>query len=148
HGFDNLGDVLTVSPLLLEKYIAAAKSIVAQGVPLESRAPAESRIPGGRFVSINAQQSHAFDGPLSLSYYKPAKVAHKADIAHGGRYRVILDVTANDRYVDGLFDYNKCRLTFRADDKVLLAQEFSRQGGKPFHFEYDVDWKRGKKELA
>src|SRR5262249_32092889 len=27
-------------------------------------------------------------------------------------------------------------------------QEFSRQGGKPFHFEYDVDWKRGKKELA
>jgi hypothetical protein len=35
HGFDNIGDVLTVSPLLLEKYIAAAETIVAKAVPLE-----------------------------------------------------------------------------------------------------------------
>src|ERR1700730_17026706 len=34
HGFDNISDVLTISPLLLEKYIAAAKSIVTQAVPL------------------------------------------------------------------------------------------------------------------
>ena len=30
HGFDNIGDVLTMSPLLLEKYVAAAKSIIAR----------------------------------------------------------------------------------------------------------------------
>jgi hypothetical protein len=35
HGFDNIADVLTVSPLLLEKYIAAAESIVAKAVPLK-----------------------------------------------------------------------------------------------------------------
>jgi hypothetical protein len=29
HGFDNIGDVLTISPLLLEKYLDAARSIVA-----------------------------------------------------------------------------------------------------------------------
>jgi len=28
HGFDNIGDVLTLSPMLLEKYLAAAKTIV------------------------------------------------------------------------------------------------------------------------
>jgi cytochrome c5 len=32
YGFDTIGDVLTLSPLLLEKYIAAAKVIVAQAV--------------------------------------------------------------------------------------------------------------------
>ncbi|MGC3961089.1 MAG: DUF1587 domain-containing protein [Verrucomicrobiota bacterium] len=30
YGFDNIGDVLTISPMLLEKYLAAAKSIVAE----------------------------------------------------------------------------------------------------------------------
>jgi hypothetical protein len=32
HGFDTLGAVLTVSPLLVEKYVAAAKAIVAQAL--------------------------------------------------------------------------------------------------------------------
>ncbi len=30
YGFDNIGDVLTISPLLLEKYVAAAEAIVKQ----------------------------------------------------------------------------------------------------------------------
>lgn len=33
HGFDNIGDVLTMSPLHLEKYIAAAREIVGQAIP-------------------------------------------------------------------------------------------------------------------
>src|SRR5439155_11037532 len=33
YGFDNIGDVLTVSPLLLEKYMQAAETIVAAAVP-------------------------------------------------------------------------------------------------------------------
>jgi hypothetical protein len=33
HGFDNIGDVLTLSPLLLEKYLEAAQIIVAQLIP-------------------------------------------------------------------------------------------------------------------
>ena len=32
-GFDNLGDVLTLSPMLLEKYLNAAGQIIAQAVP-------------------------------------------------------------------------------------------------------------------
>src|SRR3954447_21556291 len=33
YGFDTIGDVLTVSPLLLEKYVKAAESIVTTAVP-------------------------------------------------------------------------------------------------------------------
>jgi mono/diheme cytochrome c family protein len=32
HGFDNIGDVLTVSPVLLERYLAAAESIVGRAI--------------------------------------------------------------------------------------------------------------------
>jgi len=37
YGFDNIGDVLSVSPLLLEKYLSAAEEIAAQAVAVPSR---------------------------------------------------------------------------------------------------------------
>ncbi len=36
HGFDNIGDVLTLSPMLLEKYLDAAEKIIGQAVPVVS----------------------------------------------------------------------------------------------------------------
>jgi hypothetical protein len=151
HGFDNIGDVLTLSPLLLEKYVAAAKSIVAQAVPAQPLVPAERRIPGQRFLLANAgsAKSPAFsDGPLNLSYYKAATATYEFKADYPGRYQLILQLTANERFVDGQFDYNKCRLAFRSDGKRLLSQEFSRQGGKAYRFEFDQDWTAGKHELA
>ena len=35
YGFDTVGDVLSISPLLMEKYLAAAAQIMAQAIPLE-----------------------------------------------------------------------------------------------------------------
>ena len=32
YGFDNIGDVLSVSPLLLEKYLSAAEAILDQAI--------------------------------------------------------------------------------------------------------------------
>jgi hypothetical protein len=34
HGFDNIADVLTLPPMLMEKYLEAAKTIVAKAVPM------------------------------------------------------------------------------------------------------------------
>jgi hypothetical protein len=147
-GFDTIGDVLTISPLLLEKYIAAARSIVAQAVPTQPWVPAEVRIAAQRFGPTNPKPSGPPDGPLSLSYYKAATAKHDFSVEHSGRYQLVLDLTANETFVDGQFDYNKCRLTFKAGDKVLLSQEFSRQGGKPYRFEVEQDWEAGKQELT
>ncbi|OYU93295.1 MAG: hypothetical protein CFE45_21025, partial [Burkholderiales bacterium PBB5] len=38
HGFDNIGDVLTVSPMLLEKYLDTAQTIIAAAAPMAARA--------------------------------------------------------------------------------------------------------------
>jgi hypothetical protein len=161
HGFDNIGDVLTLSPLLLEKYIAAAKSIVGQAVPSQSRVPPEKRIPGRQFLVANAVSAKSSpaprgtdlksvlpDGPLNLSYYQAATATHEFRAEYPGHYQLVLELTANERFVDGQFDYNKCRLTFTSDGKVLLTQEFSRQGGKAYRFEFDQDWTAGKHALT
>ena len=146
HGFDNIGDVLTLSPLLLEKYLAAADAIIARAVPMVPRVVAERVIPGQQFRSDGGAKDGT--GPLSLSYYDRATVSSKVPVEHNGRYRLILDLTANERYVDGVNDYNRCRLLFRADGEELVRRDFVRQDGKPFHFEFDRDWKAGPHELT
>jgi mono/diheme cytochrome c family protein len=150
HGFDNIGEVLTLSPLLLEKYIAAARAVVAQAVPTSSAVVAEQRLPGRRFRAAGeAPAAEAGDGPLPLSYYKPATVTAAARAAHAGRYQVAVDLTANETYVEGVFDYNKCRLVFKVDGQPRLTQEYTRQGGRPFHYDLDAqDWAAGEHELA
>src|SRR5262245_40330309 len=146
HGFDNIGDVLTLSPLHLEKFIAAARAIVAQAVPTAPLVPAEKRITGRLFGPADSKGPP--DGFLALTYYKAAKASHTHKVEHAGRYQLVVDLSANETFVDGQFDYNKCRLVFKADGKVQLDQQYSRQGGKTYRHEFDVDWKAGDHELT
>ncbi|HEV3237109.1 MAG TPA: DUF1587 domain-containing protein, partial [Gemmataceae bacterium] len=148
HGFDNISDVLTISPLLMEKYIAAAKSIITQAVPTQPLVPAEKRITGQEFTAGDSKPAGRPGGPLKLSYYKPTTATYTLQAEHAGRYVLVLDLTANESYVEGQFDANKCKLVFKSSDKVLLTQEFSRQGGKPYRFEFEQDWVAGKQDLT
>ena len=50
--------------------------------------------------------------------------------------------------MDGVFDYNKCRLIFRADGQEIFNREFVRQDGRAFHYEADRDWQAGPHELS
>src|SRR5687768_11217092 len=49
YGFDNIADVLTVSPLLLEKYMQAAETIVSQAVPTVAYVVRETDVLGSSF---------------------------------------------------------------------------------------------------
>ena len=75
HGFDNIGDVLTLSPMLLEKYLAAAKTVVTKAVPAvpgaggeDDRGPEFQRRVGAVQLGRIAIQWRR--NALSLSYYE------------------------------------------------------------------------------
>jgi hypothetical protein len=55
HGFDNIGDVLTISPMLLEKYLDAAQAVISQAVPTRPLAVAEQVLPGKQFVTVRME---------------------------------------------------------------------------------------------
>lgn len=149
HGFDNIGDVLTISPLLLEKYVIAARSIIAQTVPTSPRVVAEKRIPGKAFKSAKTAEAGGGVGDsLVLSYYAAASASTSARAEHAGHYEVVLDLSANEKYVDGVFDYNKCRLLFKVDGKTVHDQEYTRQGGRPFHYVFPQEWQAGAHDLS
>lgn len=119
NGFDNNGDVLTVSPLLLEKYLSAANTIISRAVPVVSRVVAERVIPGSSFQKAGGSKDDS--GGISLSYYEPSKATSTVTIEHEGRYRLLLDLKATEKYVDGQNDQNRCRVLFLADGEELCA---------------------------
>jgi len=154
YGFDNIGDVLTVSPVLLEKYIRAAETIVAKSVPKVGKTIHESVIQGKSFRSASTEpgreekeKPQRGDG-LSLSYYETARVTNSITIEHDGVYELELNVTANEKFVDNQYDYNKCRMIFRVDGEKAFEEEYSRQGRKPFRYTVNRDWKSGPHEFA
>jgi mono/diheme cytochrome c family protein len=155
-GFDNIADVLTVSPMLLEKYLAAARTIVDRTVPVEPFVPARTVLPGREFrrsvpladsVSGSASRGSS-PSPVGLSFYEPAVTTNALEIGTAGKYRLEFDLSTTERFVDNQFDYNRCRLILRADGEELLSKEFTREGNRPFHFEFERDWKPGKHTLA
>jgi len=153
HGFDNIGDVLTLPPMLLEKYLTAAKTIITQAVPAVSGVPAEAVVVGKDFAgeigsASRTNRNSTAPTALTLSYYERASVSNRVSVAYAGRYQLLLDFAANERFVDNQFDLNKCRLVFKADGKELHAREYTRESGKAFHYEFEVDWEAGGHELA
>jgi hypothetical protein len=66
YGFDNIGDVLSLSPLLLEKYLGAAESILDQAIVItDPPKPTKNRLSGLR-VSFGAGEIIPRGGPAIL----------------------------------------------------------------------------------
>ncbi len=140
YGFDNIGDVLSLSPLLLEKYMQAAELITAAAVPRTDRAIAEKTLNGASFKPAQGTNSGE-----RISFYSDALVTNSFQANHAGHYKIGLDLE-----VAGQFDFDpgRCQVLFRADDAELLAQELGWQNGKKFHFDYDQTWSKGDHSLS
>jgi hypothetical protein len=59
-GFDTIGDVLTISPLLMEKYLNAAGEIAVMALPLDAGEPKPIEIDAGNFKDRGGSQTARF----------------------------------------------------------------------------------------
>ena len=59
-GFDTIGDVLTISPLLMEKYLNAAGEIALMTLPLDAGEPKPVEIDAGSFKDRGGSQTARF----------------------------------------------------------------------------------------
>lgn len=148
HGFDNIGEALTLSPLLLEKYLTAARTIVDRSLPSGPLAPADLRIPGAQFRLPASDRKSGSGETISLSYYEAQEVSHRWVARQAGRYQLHLDFSANERFVENQSDHNKARVTFRVDGRELHASEHGREGGKAFGYDFAGDWEAGEHVLS
>lgn len=88
YGFDNNGDVLSISPLLMEKYIAAADEVVALALPKGAAA----QVPRVEIAGENFKASG--DPKINgswLPFAKPQQVVVQQDIRWDGIYKVKIE---------------------------------------------------------
>ncbi len=139
YGFDNIGDVLSMSPLLLEKYMQLAEQVAAS-LPRQTRVVAESAIPGSEFLNTEGKGSGE-----RMSFYDAASVGQSFQAQQDGSYRVVLEVEVLGQFD---FDPGRANIVLKADDQEIWQQEMGWHAGKKFKFEVDQKWAAGAHRLT
>jgi hypothetical protein len=140
YGFDTIGDVLSMSPLLLEKYMAAAETIVAAAVPRVGRVVAEKSIAGNAWRNANEKKKGD-----RFSFYEETKLSRKFQAEHAGTYKLALEFEVLGEFN---FDPGRCRVVLQVDGHDAWQQEFGWQAGKKFRYEAEQTWEVGERHLA
>jgi len=127
HGFDNIGDALSVTPVLMERYMSAARTIarMAAGQP-EIRPFSETyEIP--KFLTQDDRMSD------ELPFGSRGGIAIRHDFPADGEYTIRVFLQRNSRdYIRGLAEPHE--LDFRLDGeriKVLTAGGGAELKGEP-----------------
>ena len=136
-GFDNIGDALTISPMLMEKYVAAAQAVIAEAVPTGPRKPAEAVVPGLAFEGGNARVKW---GARQVIFDEPADIHASYKNEKPGTYRVKLDLEVNGTYTP---DPGRAKVVFQVDGKQVLDQDFGYYDEKTFTFDSTHEWAPG-----
>jgi hypothetical protein len=142
YGFDNIGDVLSTSSMLLEKYMQAAEEIVAKAVPLESRVTPSSVVDADEFRGTGARDGKYTD--LRISLYDPADLTAMPRITRAGTYKVVLDADVRGSFA---FDPGKADLEWFIDGKSVLRKQLKWESGQPVISSTEVKWEPGTHSL-
>ena len=95
-GFDNISEAMSLSPMLIEKYFQAARSIVEDAVPKTTWVTPSTKWYGKEFQS----EDHSKNGK-SIRHDQPVTVQKRFEIQHAGEYRLLLK-----EKLDGSFDFH------------------------------------------
>ena len=134
NGFDNNGDVLTISPLHLEKYLAAAEAIVDRAVPKVSRIIRERTATGRDFRSEGGGNGE------QLTAKRATKVSRTFTVEHAEKYQVNMELE-----IRGSFDFDRahCKLICRIDDEERFVEDVVWSERRTLKREFELDWKAG-----
>ena len=133
NGFDNNGDVLTLSPLLLEKYLAAAESIVEQAVPKVPRVIRERTYPGREFRGEGRSGDN-------LNARNAARVSRSFSVDKADKYRVTIEYEVRGSFD---FDASRARLVGKIDGEEKFTENVVWSERRTVKREFELDWKAG-----
>jgi len=136
YGFDTIGDVLSISPLLLEKYLAAAEKIVGKAVPTTG-----PRIP---MIQLGGDSFRDPKHPKSTAKWLPFETAslheRRHTIPHAGRYRIRVEMQVAGSM--GASSHSAV-LALRANGKQLETEDLSWDNRKSIYLTGEADLRRG-----
>ncbi len=135
HGFDNIADVLTISPLMMEKYLQAAETIVDTAVPKVGLVLPERIARGRDFLSEDGRRNGE-----NMNVRTPARVSTTFNVTHTDTYQLKLNLE-----IRGSFDFDpgRARIIFSVDGVERFREEVVWQERKRQEYAFDESWTAG-----
>jgi mono/diheme cytochrome c family protein len=138
YGFDNIADVLTMSPLLAEKYLAAAEQVLDKAI--DTTDPLQTKTAGYNSGDLQANGEGNSNGDLT----KDGEAFVEHDFVSDGIY-VVRVRAAQQKFGD-----EPARMELRLGDQTVQTFDVNHQRGDrnaPM-FEVRLDVNAGKRRLA
>jgi mono/diheme cytochrome c family protein len=141
YGFDTIGDVLTISPLLVEKYLEAARAVVAKAVPPEGPGVPRRGVSIGGFRAGKKSKKNAYKVPFADA----ATLEQTVNIDVAGRYSVRFEVRAAG--ADEATS-NTARVSTVVDHQPLKSQEIGWDNNNTIVLAGEAKLSRGRHALG
>jgi len=139
HGFDNNGDVLTLSPLHLEKYLQAAETIVTSAVPTVARVMPAQSVTHADFRTLEGKKPEA-----ALNLANPIVVRSTIKAPQTDTYEFAIELE-----VRGSFDFDpgRARVTVTIDGQKRFEESVVWQPSKRLQHAFTEPWTAGPHEV-
>lgn len=92
YGYDNIGDVLTLSPLLMEKYMRAAREVAEEAVWYREPERHEEELSGDEFKVVEGNGAERY-GMMAL--FSRGEIEGRAKVMADGLYRMTMVLSSN-----------------------------------------------------
>ncbi|MEO6244011.1 MAG: DUF1592 domain-containing protein [Opitutaceae bacterium] len=139
NGFDNNGDVLTISPLHMEKYLAAAESIVEHAVPKVAKIMRERTATGKEFRGEGGVNGDNLNAKLAMT------VSRNFTVDRADKYQLVIDLETRGSFD---FDPSRCDVVGKIDGKEQFRETVAWSETKSRKRELEVDWAAGSHTIA
>ena len=140
YGFDNIGDVLSMPPILLEKYLAAAEAISEEAIATSSSAKGAVKTWNSETLGSNAGGSPRDDGTLILTSESEIAVNHA--FPRNAHYIIRVRACGDQAGPDPV------RMAVRIDGKELKRFDVTAPSGKLQDFQFRQNLRGGPRRLS
>ncbi len=156
YGFDNIADVLNMSPLLMEKYLGAAQTIVDRAVPKVGRVPAvlvagpsEFQYDDGTPATIETIRGSGIGADavraVVLPYSELATVSHAFTVKETGDYRIVVEQNLRG---DFIYVPQRAQATVFIDGKQVSQNDYSWTANRDSEDIHTMHWEPGVHTVA
>ena len=145
YGYDNIGDVLTLSPLLMEKYMKAARKVVDDSIWTRSPTRVLKELRAKDFTDVDDSSDMVDDSTRSI--FKAGEIVARYDVQSAGLWRATLRVSADQAGAE------KARVAVLVDGKEVRQYDVTSElNGKPEQkwqtLNFDMPLEKGARKIA
>src|SRR5579859_4393472 len=139
YGFDNIGDVLSLPPLLMEKYLAAAEKILDRAILSEDRTRPKPRRFDARSMQVTGGLSP--DGDM-LTLFANGECVQPIEIVQPGAYLVRIRAAGDQA------GNEPARMSLRVDERPIRVYDVPAVRKNPQIIEEKVELSAGLRRVA